>query len=333
MNRTKLILIEGLPGSGKSTTAHHLSRHLTNTGIPNKWWYEEEKGHPVYIYKDHQSAQNIIKELSEGQYIEVIEKALDQWRDFASYLKKTNETIIIDSCLFGYLTWSLFPFDVSKEMIQMYTSAIEKILKPLHPCLFYFYQDDVHQAMRKICNRRGDTMEQHFVQSATQSIYGKKRDLRGFDGMVRYWKDYRSITDDIFKKLTMSKLAIENSGGKWDSYFHQILDHLELPHTTNAKVSEQVFTELIGTYYGKNASVCSIEKKEDHLILDGISYIWSQSKLLPISPSVFEVESLPLTITFAKDRNQNKLIMHITGPEWYIRTIDEIYEKKLNQQS
>ncbi|MXQ55381.1 hypothetical protein [Shimazuella alba] len=105
--------------------------------------------------------------------------------------------------------------------------------------------------------------------------------------MVRYWKDYRSITDDIFKKLTISKLAIENSDGKRDIYFHQIQDHLELPHTTNTKVSEQVFTELIGTYNEKNASVCSIEKKEDHLILDGISYIRRQSRLLPHKPICF----------------------------------------------
>src|SRR5690625_255459 len=302
MKNTKLILIEGLPGSGKSTTAHHLSRFLTNAAIDNKWWYEEEKGHPVYIYKDQEDAQYVIKDLSDGKYNTVINKALEQWRNFGSYLEGADKTVLIDSCFFGYLTWSLFPFDVPEEVINEYTFAVEEIIKPFNPCLIYFYQDDVNQAMKKICDRREGNMENHLIQSATESPYGKNRSLTGFDGMVKYWEDYRSITDDIFNKLEISKLAIENSEGKYDNYFSQILDHLDLGNRPAKSVSNQELEEFVGTYHSKDSlSVCYIEKYKDHLIIDGIPYVWKKTKLLPVSSSVFDIESMPLTVTFDKD--------------------------------
>lgn len=329
MKNAKLILIEGLPGSGKSTTAHHLSRFLTNSDIDNKWWYEEEKNHPVYIYKDQEEAQYIIKDLSDGKYNTIINKALEQWRNFGSYLESTNKIVLIDSCFFGYLSWSLFPFDVPKDVIKEYTLAVEKIIKPFNPCLVYLYQDDVNQALKKICNRREGNMENHLIQAATESPYGKNRYLTGFEGMVKYWEDYRSITDDIFNMLEISKLAIENSEGKYDNYFSRILDHLDLDSHPVKKVLNQELEEFVGTYYSKDSSsVCNIENYKDYLIIDGLPYVWKKTKLLPVSSSVFETESLPLTVTFVKNCSSDKLFIIITGPKLYNRSKNEIYEKE-----
>ncbi len=36
---TKLILVEGLPGAGKSTLAHALFRQLALHGVAVRWWF------------------------------------------------------------------------------------------------------------------------------------------------------------------------------------------------------------------------------------------------------------------------------------------------------
>src|SRR5882724_4766137 len=100
MKDTKLILIEGVTGSGKSTLAQFITRALTNQGTPCKWWYEEEKKHPLYIFHDQQSLQNVIDALSSGRYQQIIEAVLEQWQAFSQEAQSSEKVIIIDGCLF-----------------------------------------------------------------------------------------------------------------------------------------------------------------------------------------------------------------------------------------
>jgi thymidylate kinase len=99
---TKLICTEGIPGSGKSSSAQFLSRTLDQLGHRNKWWYEEVVGHPVYVYSDTASAIQIVNDLSNGNYRHVIVKALNRWEQFAEYVDSSDEVIIIDGCLLGF---------------------------------------------------------------------------------------------------------------------------------------------------------------------------------------------------------------------------------------
>jgi len=47
MLNTKLILIEGLPGAGKSTTTEHLGTFLQQHDIACCWYLEEDDPHPI----------------------------------------------------------------------------------------------------------------------------------------------------------------------------------------------------------------------------------------------------------------------------------------------
>lgn len=169
MRQTGLILVEGLPGSGKSTTAHALTRLLASQQIPVRWWYEEERDHPVYIFRDRATLQHLVDALDRGEYREVILDALAQWQSFAATVQDMDTVVIIDSCLFGYLTWSLFPFDVPEAEIRSYVSAVADIIAPAHPALIYFYQDNVAASLARLCARRGGDTEQRLIQRSTQS--------------------------------------------------------------------------------------------------------------------------------------------------------------------
>jgi hypothetical protein len=116
-------------------------------------------------------------------------------------VQSSNEIVIVDSCLFGYLTWTLFPYGVPNPIIKEYVKAVERIIAPLHPFLIYLYQTDLGAALAKICNRRGVEKEHNFVRAATQSIYGKSKGLVGFAGMVAYWKSRDRGTSRLFHSI------------------------------------------------------------------------------------------------------------------------------------
>ena len=47
----KLILIDGISGSGKSTTAQYINWQLNSNNIPATWYYEDEKNNPLAYEK------------------------------------------------------------------------------------------------------------------------------------------------------------------------------------------------------------------------------------------------------------------------------------------
>ncbi len=55
MRTTNLVLIEGLPGSGKSMSGQRLTLQLDRLGVPARWWHEEHPGHPLYPFSDEAS--------------------------------------------------------------------------------------------------------------------------------------------------------------------------------------------------------------------------------------------------------------------------------------
>src|SRR5262249_31132645 len=49
---TNLILVDGLPGSGKSTTAQLVWLQLVRSGYDASWFFEHQSSHPIYKYDD-----------------------------------------------------------------------------------------------------------------------------------------------------------------------------------------------------------------------------------------------------------------------------------------
>lgn len=330
-SRTALILLEGLPGSGKSTLAHFLIRRLTEQGIAAKWWYEEEIGHPLYIFHDAASMQQVLDNLAAGNYRQVITAALAKWRQLSQALQTSDTVVILDSCLFGYLTWTLFPYDAPQQDIHAYLAEVARIIHDNDPCLVYLYQDDVTAALRKICARRGGGTADRLIRNATESAYGKHHGLQGFSGMASLWRDYRAVTDDAFARITIPKLAIENSAGDWVSYQRTVLQFLGLPDAAFIDSPVQHANRFAGEYYAQMDDAeasCIVLCENGELLLDRLPLVWPRNRLVPIAQNAFAVESLPFTVLFEEDAPGEVVRMIVTGSALFSGTVDNIFRKK-----
>lgn len=328
MQKTLLLLIEGIPGSGKSTLAQFLTHTLTRSGVACRWWYEEEKGHPLYVFHDLASLQQTIDDLSAGRHQAVIEAALEKWRAFAQNLQTSEHIVILDGCLFSYLTWSLFPLDIPDGEIQRYLWEVEHILQPLHPCLIYLYQQDLAHALERICERRGSETRERLITWATESAHGKRRGLQGFDGMVRYWQDYRVLIDDAFARFNGAKLGIENSAGAWETYEQNVLDFLDLPGEENVVEDHPLsHAQYIGTYCSEEEN-CHVLLEDDQLLIDGVSLVWQRTRLIPHARNVFAIQSLPFQVVFEENSHGDISGMRITGPELLQGKVDRLFKQQ-----
>lgn len=253
MRDTRVIFVEGIPGSGKSTAAQFLTYQMQRQGIPAVWWYEEIRGHPLFVFDDLPSLDETVDKLFSGRHGEVVDAALARWREFAERQADSPGVTVFDSCLFGYMTWGLFPANVPLPDIAAHVAEVERIIAPLAPSVIYLYQDDVGAALRNIVRRRGD-VEPSFIRRATECPYGKHHGLEGFDGVVRYWSEFRALADRLFADCPFAKLAIENSAGDWPAYEGAMLAFLDVLHTPDVVSQAEELRRLTGAYQPAGSS-------------------------------------------------------------------------------
>lgn len=334
LSNFKLVLVEGIPGSGKSTTAQYISRCLEQNDIPCQWFYEENLKHPVYSFDSLESMSVLLRDLSAGRFEKVIESALAQWKRFARRVQESDRVTVIDSCIFGYLAWSLFPNGADRDQILEYIKSVEETLESCNPVVVYFYQHDIESSLKRIIQRRGNETEQQFISNATECKYGKMNRMHGFAGLVSYWEEYRRITDEAYSCLGFPKITIENSRGEWIRYYKQITDFLGVSPLRKFVISDQRLVALTGRYQecsGDNPIVLDITVHDGRLFVSGHPSIWASTALLPINDLKFHVSSLPFTMQFVVEREGLVSGVELDGPDQLSGSVKSMF-RRLNGQ-
>lgn len=173
MKSTKLIIIEGLPGSGKSTTAGKIASMFSEKGVKVVCVDEGVPNHPAdydnYDFPNFATERKCI---------------LNKWKDFVN--DAADDTIYVFNCIFlqNPMCETMMRFNMSIDQSCDYICEIANIIFPLSPVIYYLEQFDVKKAIEDVLDERGIDWLKSVIDYHTEQGYGKSHNLCGFDGYI-----------------------------------------------------------------------------------------------------------------------------------------------------
>jgi hypothetical protein len=310
----KLIIVEGLTGSGKSIMAHFIARQLRYHGLAADWVHEGALPHPLAI-----DVESTIEAF--------MAEALDHWRGFVDQVARSDTVMVVEACLFNLLIESLFTHDVGQPDILSYGITLQEIIRPLHPALVYLTQRDVPAALGRNFRDRGSGFQEFVVGYASGTRYARARGLQGYDGMVVFWRDFVALTDELFDRYTIAKLKIENSAGEWERYNRQVMDFLSLPMLDEPAVSEAQTRWLLGTYRDEEQGrIFPVVYEDGKLLINFFQTAWTH--LIPDGKGAFYAAGWCFEIRFEHDRSGGVKRLVIGGRDVdYLALVGTVAEK------
>jgi hypothetical protein len=290
MIATNCILVDGLPGSGKSTTAHLLCRHLKQHGIAANWIFEHDTSHPVY---DHSRIANY---LITGEFpSSSFEKAPDNWRQLCATLAGTADVTILESSFFQTPVHALRLNGSSTEDIAAFAMQCAAAIAPLHPQLVHLRQSDTQMAVNRACAYRGEWFAPFLEQAVDRSGWARGRELKGQTEVLAYFDDYIQTVEKLIQLLPFPTLSIDISDGNHERINQQVCQFLDVPGMDTVMSNVNAPDRFIGCYRASQSGEEFIVFFEDGLLKARGP---SPGVLLPLTDSVFEIRGINVKIKF-----------------------------------
>ncbi len=307
MVNSKLILFDGIPGTGKSSTAQLVHLNLGRRGIANKWFHEEEAGHPLF-YPD----VNIqLIDWDEG-LCRFMQKWPQSWDRLGKQITSQKEVVIITSYFLQDGARVLFNNDVPEETIGKFCADLERRIEEADPVFILFYVKDVKTLMKRIWKNRGDEWIRYFTSVDQNTRFARNRALQGEAASLALWEQFQALSFRIFENLSMRKLKVDVSDGNWSEIQIRVEDYLSVDRMplSSTQISKESF---IGHYRERGEGLdCRVREESGELICD---FLWPGLKLIPLESSLFAVRSLPILFRFISEEQCTRIV--VEGPGFY----------------
>ena len=304
---TRLIIADGLSGSGKSTFCQWLELQLRSNKIKAHWLFEADVPHPLHWWNYWDGASYRAPDFDQSSPSEFIATSIAKWRDFARTVRALDTVYVVESSLFLLGLGMLLQANAQPAELIEYGRQVHAIIEDLDPFLIYFRQTDVAAHVRKICDIRGKGFEAELIANMERTPFFRDRGLRGIAGIVRLWSETQQITDDLIPVYTIRKLTFEASRGDWEDYREQTRNLLSLPEERHV-VSVSDLAPLTGSYWyreGDSVQRCDVVLEGARLTVrssapQGVGFFFAgpSRELIPIDRRTFYAGVSTVVITF-----------------------------------
>ena len=310
---TKLIVITGMSGAGKSTTAQSLACQYQRNHIHYRWLHEEIKNHPI------REGEFSIGSLGNEEDVERnIRDMFQRWERLIRRIVASDRVYIMEGVLYDNILRYFYESHSSLEKIAWYYDELMKRLAPAQPVVVHLCRANVRATLEAMYELRGPWWK-NIILNMDQNQYCKDHGLAGEEGVYAMWQAYQDTAQKMFQRWSGKKIAIDTTAGTWESYMECLTQFLGIDYQPPAQpaVAEP------GRYCGRYELRLEDQLHTLDIKFDGASLycqsFWTYMKLLPLGDNQFTILSFPVRLTFLENPTGSVEAVRVRGPyDWEI---------------
>ena len=321
MRESQIILVEGMPGTGKSSVAQFIDRQLRFNGAPSRWQHEERADHPVRLFYDSKRHKS---------WSDYIAEAESMWLHFSQIVQLSDRVVVLDAAVLQNHVRSMLLFGCDWNPILDLVHRIENILAPLNPTWIYLKPSNIEQNFQRVIQSRGQALMDLWLSAQERFPYASKVKEAGFAGFIAFWNEFDQISDRIFEGLNGEKLKLNVTGDNWKNSLKEVVTFFEFPTSVEASAT-QALQRYVGHYvptHDECASDFEVRFEDGWLIIifphpnfdatAGPIGCFTETRLIPNGASQFLVAGWPHEIEFTEDSAGNVInaLLSVTAEGW-----------------
>jgi predicted kinase len=214
MRMRRLILIEGMIGAGKSTTAERLAARLT------------EDGGDVYVnleFADHHPIRTPGVDLARtGTKAPERLYDLGQWQALAERCVRGSQTVILESTFLQNSMMPLFIDDAPLAAVKELFAEITRRIVPAAPLLVYLRPSDVAAAIRRVHAERGEPWSSRNYAFVSACSWARRRGFIGERAVVELYRAWEQLVDEVLP--TVESIVVTDPKRDWTGTLQRVYD-------------------------------------------------------------------------------------------------------------
>jgi len=304
MGNSKLIIVAGMSGCGKSTTAQHLSKQYTQNGIKHLWLHEEIENHPIREGEFKVGCLNT----AEGMAANVADM-FDRWTKLANVIEKSDCVYVMEGCLYQMIIRYFFTANYPLDKITEFYDRIMEIIAKLNPTIVFLYRDNVEASFQQAFEVRGERWKSIILDPEGDGYFAT-HEYKGDESTYAMYEHYQQVANSMFERYQGRKIKINTLNCDWSRHHHRLCDYLGLcyypPQTPPPLANPEQYCGRYVLETDGRINTVTIKAVNGDLYCQ-MSW-WTNMKLIYLGSNEFEALSFPIGFVF----NLNTPIRSVT---------------------
>jgi hypothetical protein len=305
--QTKLVLVEGVPFTGKSTLSEYAALQLGLNGHPAEWVPE---GAMLDKYFPHIPAV-----LDQEQSISE-ETLWAEWSAFVQTVKSAPATFVVDAAISYTVVYPLLAEDRPHAEILAKVSRIAELCAPLNPRVVHL-MGDAERIARASIVERGEKWRKQLIDQSDATPYQKARGRSGVEGAIAFLHETQELMDVVLEAGGWQTLTLDVTSADWETNGRAMLSFLGIGEV---QVEPPALAAALQAYTGTYAQedpdgtigtgtigTLEVRIEQDRLVLyqPGMRL----GPLIPVSATRLHLMSTPIDVEFVVEEGMARRLV------------------------